>query len=80
MTGIRTLVIAYDFPPHAAIGTQRTLRFVRHIDAEGWPVAVLTGDPKQYRKGTPIDHGLLDRVPGGVNVGKGKGVTAPADQ
>ena len=68
MSPVRTLVVAYDFPPHAAIGTQRTLRFVRHIEAEGWPVAVLTGDPSRYRKGTPVDEALLQRVPAGVNV------------
>ena len=68
MSGVRTLVVAYDFPPHAAIGTQRTLRFVRHIDAEGWPVAVLTGDPARFRKGTPVDHALLHRVPASVDV------------
>jgi glycosyltransferase involved in cell wall biosynthesis len=68
MSSVRTLVVAYDFPPHAAIGTQRTLRFVRHIDAEGWPVAVLTGDPSRYRKGTPVDDALVQRVPAGVNV------------
>ena len=68
MSGIRTLVVAYDFPPHAAIGTQRTLRFVRHIEAEGWPVAVLTGDPKRFRNGTPVDDALLQRVPASVRV------------
>lgn len=65
---VRTLVVAYDFPPHAAIGTQRTLRFVRHIGAEGWPVAVLTGDPKRFRAGTPVDDALLQRVPASVTV------------
>jgi glycosyltransferase involved in cell wall biosynthesis len=68
MTGHRALVVAYDFPPHAAIGTQRTLRFVRHLDGEGWPTAVLTGQRSTFRKGTPVDEALLDRVPAGVDV------------
>ena len=78
MSGVRTLVVAYDFPPHAAIGTQRTLRFVRHIDAEGWPTAVLTGKPSRYRKGTPVDAGLLERVPSRVHVVR-TGVLRPID-
>ena len=79
MSGIRTLVVAYDFPPHAAIGTQRTLRFVRHIDGEGWPVAVLTGDPKRFRAGTPVDDALLQRVPVGVKVVRTR-VLRPVDR
>ena len=78
MSGVRTLVVAYDFPPHAAIGTQRTLRFVRHIDAQGWPTAVLTGKPSHFRKGTPVDDALLERVPPQVNVVR-TGVLRPID-
>ncbi len=64
----RALVVAYDFPPHAAIGTMRTLRVVRELDARGWQVTVLTGDPSAYLPGTPIDRALLERVPPGVRV------------
>ena len=79
MRGVRTLVIAYDFPPHAAIGTQRTLRFVRHLDEQGWPTAVLTGKASAYRSGTPVDNGLLERVPSQADVVR-TGVLRPIDR
>jgi len=66
--GRRVLVVAYDFPPHAAIGTMRTLRVVRELHARGWEVAVVTGDPAGYLPGTPVDPALLDAVPQGVRV------------
>ena len=64
----RVLVVAYDFPPHAAIGTMRTLRVVRQLHARGWTVAVLTGDPARYLPGTPVESALLASVPPGVQV------------
>jgi len=66
--GRSVLVVAYDFPPHAAIGTMRTLRLVRHLVREGWQVSVLTGDPRTYLPSTPVDEGLLERVPDSVEV------------
>ena len=69
----RVLVVAYDFPPHAAIGTMRTLRVVRRLAAEGWDVTVLTGHPRTYRPGTPVDEALIQQVPAGVRI-----VRAPA--
>jgi glycosyltransferase involved in cell wall biosynthesis len=62
------LVVAYDFPPHGAVGTMRTLRLVRHLDRRGWNVSVLTGDPETYLPGTPIDQDLVERVPDAVKV------------
>ena len=64
----RALVIAYDFPPHAAIGTMRTLRVVQQLARDGWDVTVLTSDPATFRPKTPIDNALLRRVPAGVRV------------
>ena len=64
----RVLVVAYDFPPHAAIGTMRTLRVVRQLHARGWDVTVLTGDPSSYLPSTPVDTALIDMVPAGVRV------------
>ncbi len=64
----RVLVVAYDFPPHAAIGTMRTLRVVRQLSARGWDVAVLTGDERTFLPGTPVDQALLARVPADVRV------------
>lgn len=66
--GRSVLVVAYDFPPHAAIGTMRTLRLVRHLDRVGWNVRVLTGDPSTYLSSTPVDDALLARVPVSVEV------------
>ena len=66
--GRSVLVVAYDFPPHAAIGTMRTLRLVRHLDRIGWRVRVLTGDPATYLPGTPVDEALVERVPPSVEV------------
>ena len=62
------LVVAYDFPPHAAIGTMRTLRVVRQLHESGWQVTVLTGDPRSFLATTPVDQKLLERVPAGVHV------------
>ena len=64
----RILVVAYDFPPHAAIGTMRTLRVVRLLSAMGWDVTVLTSDPARFRPSTPSDPALLTQVPGDVTV------------
>jgi len=64
----RVLVVAYDFPPHAAIGTMRTLRVVRRLSAMGWEVTVLTSDPARFRPSTPSDPALLRQVPANVTV------------
>jgi glycosyltransferase involved in cell wall biosynthesis len=64
----RALVIAYDFPPHAAIGTMRTLRLVQQLVREEWDVTVLTSDPATFRPKTPLDEALLTRVPSGVRI------------
>lgn len=64
----RALVIAYDFPPHAAIGTMRTLRLVRELSRAGWDVSVLTSSPATYQPGTPVDERLEQQIPEGVRV------------
>lgn len=64
----RVLVVAYDFPPHAAIGTMRTLRVVRQLAAMGWQVTVLTSDPASFLPTTPVDQALVGTVPSGVTV------------
>jgi glycosyltransferase involved in cell wall biosynthesis len=64
----RVLVVAYDFPPHGAIGTLRTLRVVRQLSAQGWDVTVLTSDPAHFRPSTPNEPGLLAQVPSDVTV------------
>lgn len=62
------LVVAYNFPPHAAIGTMRTLRLVRYLAERGWSIEVLTSDPRTFRASTPVDDALLSRVPPQVRV------------
>jgi glycosyltransferase involved in cell wall biosynthesis len=59
----RALVVAYCFPPHAAIGTHRTLRLVAHLASHGWDVDVLTVDPAFYLSGTPVEETLERSVP-----------------
>lgn len=70
----RVLVVAYCFPPDAAIGTLRTLRVVRELDARGWDVTVLTVDPATHRPGTAVDASLLEKVPSSVRVLRAKAV------
>lgn len=65
---MRVLVIAYDFPPHAAIGTIRTVRLVRQLHHEGCHVTVLTGSPCTYLPGTPVERELEAQVPSGVEL------------
>jgi glycosyltransferase involved in cell wall biosynthesis len=64
----RALIIAYDFPPHGAIGTMRTLRLVRELSQDGWRVSVITGSPATYLSGTPIEPSLEAKVPVEVEV------------
>ena len=54
----RILVVAYDFPPHGAVGTMRTLRLVRQLHQTGWDVRVLTSAPETFLPGTPIESGM----------------------
>jgi glycosyltransferase involved in cell wall biosynthesis len=64
----RVLVVAYCFPPYAAIGTMRTLRVVRQLDARGWDVTVLTSDPRTFRPSTIVDEALLSSVPAQAHI------------
>jgi glycosyltransferase involved in cell wall biosynthesis len=64
----RVLVVAYDFPPQAAIGTMRTLRVVKRLHATGWDVTVLTSDPAAFLPSTPNDPLLLEQIPADVRV------------
>lgn len=52
----------------------RTLRVVRTLVARGWAVTVLTGEPRTYQAGTPIDEALLERVPVDVEVLRARAV------
>jgi glycosyltransferase involved in cell wall biosynthesis len=68
VTARRVLIVAYCFPPHAAIGTHRTLRLVTHLADRGWDVGVLTARADGYLPGTPLEEGLMRRVPATVRV------------
>lgn len=61
----RVLFIAYLFPPIANSGTQRSLKFVKYLDAHGWSPIVLTA---AEFTGHPTDQGLLDEIPRHVRV------------
>ena len=64
----RALVVAYCYPPHAAIGTHRTVRLVTHLVSHGWQVDVLTVDPTTFLAGTPVDPNLLKSIPPAAGV------------
>jgi glycosyltransferase involved in cell wall biosynthesis len=64
----RVLVVACNFPPDASVGTQRTLRLVRHLTTEGWDVDALTLAQEGFRPGTVTDPALLSKVPTSVTV------------
>jgi glycosyltransferase involved in cell wall biosynthesis len=67
-TTARVLVVSSHFPPERGAGVHRILRIVNQLGADDWPVSVLTLDPRHYRPGTPVDDGLLDRVPAAAHV------------
>lgn len=71
--GLRALIATANFPPDAAVGSQRTVRLVRHLVARGWNVDVLTIAPESYRPGGVLDPALLEAVPDQVRV-----IRAPA--
>lgn len=63
MPELSALVVAYTFPPHAAMGTMRTVRLLTCLEREGWRIRVLTGAPATYLPGTPTDATLVEKVP-----------------
>lgn len=64
----RLLVISSAFPPNNQPGTQRIIRFVKHLKSFGWDIIVLTLDPAYYLEGTLVDPQLLKQVPGDITV------------
>lgn len=42
------LVIAYYFPPYAAVSSVRSSKFVKYLPTQGWTPWVLTVDPRYY--------------------------------
>ncbi|MCP4248233.1 MAG: glycosyltransferase family 4 protein [bacterium] len=56
----RVLMIAYEFPPLAAGGVHRTVRFARYLPRFGWQPHVLTASNPEMRA---RDESLLDELP-----------------
>ena len=70
MTQRRALIVAYNFPPNAVVGTMRTLRLVEQLASEPdrWDVTVLTATSASHLPHEPVDPDLLERVPHHVRV------------
>jgi len=61
----RIMVVAYNFPPVAGTGVERTLKHVTYLPEHGWqPVVVAPANPA-YRL---IDPTSLERIPAGTEV------------
>ncbi|WP_027368228.1 hypothetical protein [Desulfocurvibacter africanus] len=67
------LMIAYHFPPDAAVGAIRTQKFVKYLPGQGWRPHVLTVKPEAY---DAIDPGRLEDV-GEANVIRAPQWTTP---
>jgi glycosyltransferase involved in cell wall biosynthesis len=61
----RVLVLAYFFPPVGGAGTQRTLKFVRHLEPLGWDATVVSTRSRVYRA---RDESLLAEIPRSTRV------------
>jgi glycosyltransferase involved in cell wall biosynthesis len=59
------LVLAYFFPPIAGAGTQRTLKFVHHLEPLGWDATVVSTRSRAYQA---RDESLLAEVPPSTRV------------
>ncbi|MNO55661.1 D-inositol-3-phosphate glycosyltransferase [compost metagenome] len=61
----RVLIIAHIFPPMGGSGVQRTLKFVKYLQEQGWePIVVTTGKTSySYR-----DETLLGEVPAEIEI------------
>ena len=55
----RILIIAYHFPPDAAVGALRPLKFAKYLPQFGWEPWVLTVRPEYYES---LDRSRLDEV------------------
>lgn len=61
----RVLVLSYFFPPVAGAGTQRTLKFVRHLEPLGWDSTVVSTRSRVYRA---RDDSLPSEIPASTHV------------
>jgi len=74
----RCLFVAHTFPPIAAVGIYRTLRFMHHLPSFDWEGMIIAMDEDAV-VGHPIDHTLCDRIPDGTIVER-VGVWRPLDR
>ena len=63
----KCLFVAHTFPPIAAVGIYRTLRFMENLPDFGWEGMVLSMKEEAV-VGHPIDHSLCSRIPAGAIV------------
>ena len=54
-------MLAYHFPPSAAAGVFRTLRFVKYLPEFGWQPLVITISPEANADN--VDPKLLEQIP-----------------
>ena len=74
----RCLFVAHTFPPIAAVGIYRTLRFMHHLPSFGWEGMIVSMEEDAV-SGHPIDHTLCERIPDGTIVER-VGVWRPLDR
>ena len=61
----KALIVSYAFPPNAAVGTYRILKFCKYLPEFGWEPVVLT---IENPRNTLIDKSLLDELHEGLRV------------
>lgn len=74
----KCLFVCHTFPPIAAVGIYRTLRFMKHMPSFGWEGIVLAMKAEAAID-HPIDQSLCDRIPRGAVVER-VGVWRPLDR
>jgi glycosyltransferase involved in cell wall biosynthesis len=60
---MRTLILAYHFPPIGGGGTQRSLKFARYLPEFGYDVSVVTGLGTSTDRWSPPDETLEAELP-----------------
>jgi glycosyltransferase involved in cell wall biosynthesis len=78
MQRCKCLFVAHTFPPVAAVGIFRTLRFLDHLPEYGWEGLALSCKEDAV-VGFPIDHTFCERIPPGTIVER-VGVWRPLDR
>ena len=74
----KCLFVCHTFPPIAAVGIYRTLRFMHHMPSFDWE-GIVVAMKEDAVIGHPVDHSLCDRVPQGAVIER-TGVWRPLDR